>query len=318
VANSASSAALPLLLIGLPIADILAVFYQRMRGGMHWFKASRNHVHHRLLDLGLTHHQSVVAIYSLQALLVTCAVLLRYAADALVLGLYLAVVAALFAALMLAERTGWRPGREGAGAIPLLPQEQLQRRASRARVLLLTLVALPAPLFIVGAALWSSEVPRDFGIGAAGTGVALAVLLAFGGRAPVMAARAAVYVTVAFAAWLFVRYPGIAASAAIVAANAGMFVLAAALALYVRFIARQRFDLTPTDYLIAFAGVALALFARFGGGEVVAGHLLQFVLYAVVLFYACEVVIGNIGRWRYFLGVPATLALGIMATRGIY
>jgi hypothetical protein len=30
------------------------------------------------------------------------------------------------------------------------------------------------------------------------------------------------------------------------------------------------------------------------------------------------VVIGNIGRWRYFLGVPATLALGIMATRGIY
>jgi hypothetical protein len=218
---------------------------------------------------------------------------------------------------MLAERAGWKLGHEGAGGNPLQSQEQLQRRASRARELLLTLVALPAPLFIVGAALWSSEVPRDFGIGAAGTGIVLAVLLAFGSRAPVMAARAAVYVTVAFSAWLFVRYPGIAAPAAYITANAGMFVLAAALALYVRFIARQRFDLTPTDYLIAFAGVALALFARFGGGEFGAGHLLQFVLYAVVLFYACEVVIGNIGRWRYFLGVPATFALCIMAARSI-
>jgi hypothetical protein len=191
------------------------------------------------------------------------------------------------------------------------------RPASRARGVLLLLVALPAPLFIVGTAWWSSEVPRDFGIGAAGAGVALAVLLVLGSRAPALAARAAVYVTVAFSAWLFVRYPGTEAPTTFVMVNAGMFVLAAALALYTRFLARQRFELTPTDYLIAFAGVALAMFVRFGGGELGAGHLLQFVLYAMVLFYACEVVIGNIGRWRYLLGVPATLALGIMAMRGL-
>lgn len=318
VANSASSAALPLLLIGLPIADILAVFYQRMRGGMNWFKATRNHVHHRLLDLGLTHHESVVAIYSLQALLVTCAVLLRYASDGLVLGLYLAVVVALFAALVLAERTGWRIRREDPRRVSLLTRlPQLLRQDARARGVLLALVALPAPLFIVGAALWSSEVPRDFGIGAAGIGLILAALLAFGSRAPGIAARAAVHVTVAFSTWLFVRYPGAAAPAAFIVANGAMFVLVAALAFYLRFMARQRFDLTPTDYLIAFAGVALALFVRFGGGDFGAGHLLQFVLYAVVLFYACEVVIGNIGRWRYLLGLPATLALGVMATRSL-
>jgi UDP-GlcNAc:undecaprenyl-phosphate GlcNAc-1-phosphate transferase len=316
VANSASSAALPLLVIGLPIADILMVFYLRMRGGMSWFKATRNHVHHRLLDLGLTHYESVVTIYSLQALLVTCAVLLRYAADGLVLGVYLVVVTVLFAGLVLAERVGWRMRRAEPDSPP--PEHApLLRPASRARGVLLLLVALPAPLFIVGTAWWSSEVPRDFGIGAAGAGVALAVLLVLGSRAPALAARAAVYVTVAFSAWLFVRYPGTEAPTTFVMVNAGMFVLAAALALYTRFLARQRFELTPTDYLIAFAGVALAMFVRFGGGELGAGHLLQFVLYAMVLFYACEVVIGNIGRWRYLLGVPATLALGIMAMRGL-
>ena len=56
VSNPALSPALPLLFLGLPIVDILAVFYLRISGGMNWFKATRNHIHHRLLDLGLTHY----------------------------------------------------------------------------------------------------------------------------------------------------------------------------------------------------------------------------------------------------------------------
>lgn len=318
VANSASSAALPLLLIGLPIADILAVFYQRMRGGMNWFKATRNHIHHRLLDLGFTHYESVVAIYSVQALLVTCAVLLRYAADGLVLGLYLMVVLALFITLVLAERTGWRIRRIAGSQLSMLAGlPQMLRQKSAARNILLLLVALPAPLFIVTAALWSGEVPRDFGVGAAVTGLVLGALLANSGRTKGIAARAAIYVAVAFAAYLFVRYPGVAASRIFLLTNAGMLLLACAIALYLRFMARQRFDLTPTDYLIGLAGIALAMSVRFGAGDFGAARLLQFVLYALVLFYACEVAIGNLTRWKYFLGVPATVALGVMAFRGI-
>lgn len=318
VANSASSAALPLLLIGLPIADILAVFYQRMRGGMNWFKATRNHVHHRLLDLGFTHYESVVAIYSVQALLVTCAVLLRYAADGLVLGLYLAVVLVLFITLVLAERAGWRLRRTRSSQLSMLARlPQMLRQKVAARNMLLLLVALPAPFFIVAAALWSGEVPRDFGVGAAAMGLMLGALLVSSSRAEGIAARAAIYVAVAFAAYLFVRYPGVAASRIFLLTNAGMLLLACAIALYLRFMARRRFDLTPTDYLIGFAGIALAMSVRFGAGDFGAGRLLQFVLYALVLFYACEVAIGNLPRWKYFLGVPATVALGVMAFRGI-
>ncbi len=60
---------------------------------MNWFKATRNHVHHRLLDLGFTHFQSVVAIYSFQACLVTAAVLLRYAPDFAVIAVYTGAIA---------------------------------------------------------------------------------------------------------------------------------------------------------------------------------------------------------------------------------
>ena len=44
VAYPTSSAALPLLLLGLPLADILGVLFQRIRGRMHWFKIGRAHV----------------------------------------------------------------------------------------------------------------------------------------------------------------------------------------------------------------------------------------------------------------------------------
>jgi UDP-GlcNAc:undecaprenyl-phosphate GlcNAc-1-phosphate transferase len=43
--NPALSPALPLLILGLPIADILAVFAQRIYHKMNWFRASRNHIH---------------------------------------------------------------------------------------------------------------------------------------------------------------------------------------------------------------------------------------------------------------------------------
>ncbi|MEQ8692576.1 MAG: MraY family glycosyltransferase, partial [Pseudomonadales bacterium] len=103
-AHPALSPALPLLLIGLPIADINAVFYLRISSGMNWFRASRNHIHHRLLDLGFEHYETVIIIYSVQALLVGSAVLLRYESDVIVVSVFLATVIFLFSALTTLER----------------------------------------------------------------------------------------------------------------------------------------------------------------------------------------------------------------------
>lgn len=317
VANPAAGAVLPLLLLGLPIADILAVLYQRIRGRMNWFRATRNHVHHRLLDLGFTHYETVVAIYSLHAVLVASAVLLRYEADAFVLAWYLLLVGALFALLLGAERSGWRPLRREQPVLERMTRlPATLRDAGKLQEVLLGVLSMPIPLFLVGAVLWSSEVPRDFSVAAAIVGT-LTVLLLLAPWAKGFAPRVAVYVTVAFAAYLFVRYPGGGAHAATSAVNYGMLVLAGGLLLYVRFLSRQRFGLTPTDYLIAFAALALALFGRWSGTSLGAESLVRFVLYAVVLFYACEVVIGNLERWRYVLGVPTALALTILTVRGL-
>ncbi|RRQ21637.1 glycosyltransferase family 4 protein [Thiohalobacter thiocyanaticus] len=83
--NPALSPALPLLFLGLPIVDILAVFAQRIYHGMNWFRATKNHIHHRLLELGFEHHESVITIYAIQALLVLLAVVLPYEHDLLII-----------------------------------------------------------------------------------------------------------------------------------------------------------------------------------------------------------------------------------------
>ena len=62
------SASLPLLLVGLPLVDTLAVMCAAPDGAGRSpvFAADRRHLHHRLLALGFDHYEAVAAIYALQ------------------------------------------------------------------------------------------------------------------------------------------------------------------------------------------------------------------------------------------------------------
>ena len=53
---------LPLLVLGLPVAETLVSMARRLvrraeRGGSGVFEADRNHIHHRLLSLGIGHRR---------------------------------------------------------------------------------------------------------------------------------------------------------------------------------------------------------------------------------------------------------------------
>ncbi len=74
---------------------------------MNVFRATRNHIHHRLLDLGFVHRESVIIIYSLQMVFVTSGVLLRHDSNFLLTGLYLGYCVVIFGTIKLAERAGW-------------------------------------------------------------------------------------------------------------------------------------------------------------------------------------------------------------------
>ncbi len=59
----------PLLVLGVPIFDSLAAVFRRVSEGRSPLSADRGHIHHRLIDRGLSVRQAVLIIYGLTALL---------------------------------------------------------------------------------------------------------------------------------------------------------------------------------------------------------------------------------------------------------
>jgi UDP-GlcNAc:undecaprenyl-phosphate GlcNAc-1-phosphate transferase len=55
--------AVALLVLGVPIIDTFWIIVRRLLAGRSPFTPDRGHIHHRLLDLGLSHRQTVVLIY---------------------------------------------------------------------------------------------------------------------------------------------------------------------------------------------------------------------------------------------------------------
>jgi UDP-GlcNAc:undecaprenyl-phosphate GlcNAc-1-phosphate transferase len=99
------AALLPILLVGIPVADTLVSILRRTIGRLEddasnrVHEADRNHIHHRLLDLGLSHRKAVFLLYGAGAFLSAIAflslLLTRQQSGLLLLGLFLAGVLGL-------------------------------------------------------------------------------------------------------------------------------------------------------------------------------------------------------------------------------
>jgi UDP-GlcNAc:undecaprenyl-phosphate/decaprenyl-phosphate GlcNAc-1-phosphate transferase len=79
--SSAWALLVPVLALGLPIADTLLAFTRRALRGQSPFHPDREHIHHKLLDLGLTHRQVVLALYGTCVCLCSAALLLSFSSS---------------------------------------------------------------------------------------------------------------------------------------------------------------------------------------------------------------------------------------------
>lgn len=61
--------AIPLLVLAIPLLDTTLAVVRRARRGRHVFQADKEHLHHRLLELGHGHRQAVLIMYAWVAIL---------------------------------------------------------------------------------------------------------------------------------------------------------------------------------------------------------------------------------------------------------
>jgi UDP-GlcNAc:undecaprenyl-phosphate GlcNAc-1-phosphate transferase len=72
--STAVSLLVPIIALGLPIMDLLATVVRRFLEKRPIFSPDRGHIHHRLLDMGLTHRRAVLLLYGVCLLLTSAAI----------------------------------------------------------------------------------------------------------------------------------------------------------------------------------------------------------------------------------------------------
>jgi UDP-GlcNAc:undecaprenyl-phosphate GlcNAc-1-phosphate transferase len=102
--STAVAVAIPLLALGLPLADTALAMFRRALRGRSMFSADREHIHHKLLDLGMTHRQAVLVLYGASLVLAFAAFSLVFLSSLEATAL-LTVMAA--AAVVLFHRMGY-------------------------------------------------------------------------------------------------------------------------------------------------------------------------------------------------------------------
>ena len=83
--------AIPVVSFGLPILETLLSILRRLISGRPIFTADREHIHHKLLEMGLSHRQVVIVLYAVSALFAMLSLFLLWPTGSM-LGLVLAVV----------------------------------------------------------------------------------------------------------------------------------------------------------------------------------------------------------------------------------
>ena len=66
---AALSILVPIFAIGLPIYDTLFAMVRRASNGKSMIEADKGHLHHKLLDAGMSQKQAVITLYSISAVL---------------------------------------------------------------------------------------------------------------------------------------------------------------------------------------------------------------------------------------------------------
>lgn len=67
-ASTAVAVAIPIISFGLPILETSLSVIRRFLSGRPLFSADREHIHHKLIERGLTHSQAVIVLYGVSAL----------------------------------------------------------------------------------------------------------------------------------------------------------------------------------------------------------------------------------------------------------
>jgi len=307
--DSNLSAALPLLLLGLPILDTATVMVTRTRAGRSPFLADNTHLHHRLLALGFAHREAVATLYLLQVGLVLAAYFLRFESDLEVVLTFCGFAALVLGLLSWAAHSSWRVREAGqvgtihAGVRALVASPRLPQWA---------LIVMISCLVVYAVTVIASS--RRVGIDVGVLSLIMLIVLLLGiwrtNRMLEWFERTAAYVSVVLLVYLDQTSTG---KAPLLTEASWSLIWITAGAAFVRFwlSPTRRFEVTALDLIVIFLAVVMP---NLPGSIALPADLPGGIIKAVILLYVVEMLL-TVDLKRAMPRVLLGLTLAVIAGR---
>ena len=313
------TAVLALLMIGLPLLDTLGVIIQRVLKGRSPFLPDRNHIHHKLLTAGFFHHEAVLIIYTLQAVMVGLAYLLQWQSDLIVLAVYGFIALPVLSLFWWAGRVRWRrPDRDQSLSVATM-HRVIGLKNRWAAEIPIQLLGAGVFLFLALGVFVPRRIPADFGVMAIGLfGLLLLGALLFRQATPWLI-RLGLYIGGAFMVYLgdqtsvAAGAPGGADLPVHEILDFYFGLMAVLVVVSIRFNRTRPFQITPLDYLTVLLVVTVPNLPEFQVGDL---HLGGLAAKIVVLFFAYELILSRLSERATQYGLVSLwvfLALGVRA-----
>ena len=296
-----------LLLLGLPFLDTVAVMIQRLLKGRSPFIGDRNHVHHKLLALGLSHHEAVIVIYGIQAVMVGLAYLLRWQSDKLILTVYGAFATGMFTLFVATERRRVPLSVSSSGRV--LSDTKLARAGLWLSDMAPKFLAIVVPLFLVANVFLPGHVPTDVGVAAISLFVVVMAGPWFMPQYRSHFVRGGLYVGSAFLMYMGEQSGMLDIWPVYVTHNTLLALIALLVLLSMRFSRANRFQTTPLDYLMVFFALIVPLLPEMRADmptlSILAAKL-------IVLYFSFELILHTFNdRMKQFGLVSLWILLGL-------
>lgn len=306
------SPALILPLLGLPVIDTAMVIILRIKDGRSPFSPDRNHIHHKLLSVGLQHYQAVGVIYVVQAAIVFSAVLLRSQGDLVIISVYILICGLFLVSYMALRRRHARlaaSGQPGPGRMPL-PAPAWPHHRTRLRNLLVGYVGCSVALYLIVGTMTLDAVTVDVAAMTIAFGLIVVVIaLGFWQRAPFPAVRLGLYLAVIYVSYLS------GGPMAPVWLNTAPFYLwlssvALAVGLIIALTQGGLFRLSTQDLLVALVILGVVALPLTAMEQPVVSSI---VIRAMIFIYASELLIVLTNPRPRMIGAVALLSLMVLA-----
>jgi UDP-GlcNAc:undecaprenyl-phosphate GlcNAc-1-phosphate transferase len=306
----------PLLLLGFPILDTLAVMMERIRKKVSPFKADKNHFHHKLLRLGLRHDEAVVAIYILQFLLVLSAFVLRFHSEWTLLLIYLAFSVAVLVGFHWTDKNGWKLSRRD--FLDQLVQEKLGSLYNY-KILIKScfgLLELGTPLLLFTCCLGLVEVPMYVGI------VSLSLLLGLIAIAVLLRSwnigmlRLILFIMIPYLVFIaHMQLPQLVNVGSQVAYHLSFGLMVILGVLTLKFTRRRKgFKANPFDFLIILASFLVTSVPEIKN---TVADVSLITAKMIALFFAFEVLLGEIRAKVFRLNLFMVFTLGMVFVKSL-